>query len=347
MNNDHFSPSACHNLMYETSGRELEWQADSYPSVEHWQSHLRDKVAGLTGLTRITPSKDLAVESIWKQDDELGTIERIVFRSEPHTEVPAYVCLPAGVEKPYTFFICVQGHSTGMHNSIGRSFDDEFALAMPEGDRDFALGCMRRGIAALCIEQRAFGYRQEQLQQNRAGSYCHDAAMHSLMLGRTLVGERVFDVRRGVDYLSLRGDAAMDRIGLMGNSGGGTTTMFASALLPEISFAIPSCYFNTFQASIMSLYHCSCNYVPSILRYAEMSDVMGLFAPRKLVVVAGRDDDIFPLEATQASFDRLKGIYRAAGAEDNCRLVIGEGGHRFYADDAWPVMLSYLNSDQS
>ncbi len=347
MNANNFSPSACHSHIFESSTRELEWGPDAYPNVGRWQDLLRRKIADLTGLNRMTAADDLAIESVWKQDDDLGTIEKIVFTSEPFAEVPAYVCLPSNAKPPYTFFICVQGHSTGMHNSIGRSFDDEFVAAMPEGDRDFALGCMKRGIAALCIEQRSFGYRQESLQANRAAGYCHEAVMHALMLGRTLVGERVFDIRRGVDYLRGRGDAAMDRIGLMGNSGGGTTTMFGAALLPEIGFAMPSCYFNTFKASIMSLYHCSCNYVPHILRYAEMSDVMGLFAPRKLVVVAGREDPIFPLEATEASFVRLKDIYRAAGAEDNCRLVVGEGGHRFYADDAWPVMQSYLGRSDS
>ena len=139
----------------------------------------------------------------------------------------------------------------------------------------------------------------------------------------------------------------MDRIGLMGNSGGGTTTMFGAALLDRISYAIPSCYFNTFQASIMSINHCACNYVPGMLRYAEMSDVMGLFAPRKLVIVAGRDDDIFPLEATKASFAQLQQIYADAGAGESCSLVVGEGGHRFYADDAWPVMLAYMEEGRS
>lgn len=31
----------------------------------------------------------------------------------------------------------------------------------------------------------------------------------------------------------------------------------------------------------------------------------------------------------------LKKIYQAAGAENQLKLVIGDGGHRFYADAAW------------
>jgi dienelactone hydrolase len=158
-------------------------------------------------------------------------------------------------------------------------------------------------------------------------------------LGKTLIGERVFDVDRGIDYLSWRGDAKMNRIGVMGNSGGGTTTLFSAALLPRIAFAMPSCYFCTFRDSIMQIYHCADNYIPGIIKVAEMADIMGLFAPRPVVVVAGETDSIFPIQGVQKAFAQLQRIYQAADAPENCRLVIGQGGHRFYADDAWPVML--------
>jgi hypothetical protein len=68
-----------------------------------------------------------------------------------------------------------------------------------------------------------------------------------------------------------------------------------------------------------------------------MGDLAGLIAPRPLVVVAGRDDDIFPIGAVEETFETIGRIYRAAGVPDRCRLVVGEGGHRFYADQAWPV----------
>ena len=35
--------------------------------------------------------------------------------------------------------------------------------------------------------------------------------------------------------------------------GGGTVSLFSAALLPRISFAMPSCYFNTFRDSVMSI----------------------------------------------------------------------------------------------
>ncbi|NJL28377.1 MAG: hypothetical protein HC897_11055 [Thermoanaerobaculia bacterium] len=288
------------------------------------------------------PRPPLATEVLWRREHELGTIEKITFTCEPGSDAVAFVCLPRNVQPPYPFFICLQGHSTGMHLSIGVDRDDNSQAIVVERDYDFGLGCLRRGVAALCLEQRAFGERREQHQEIRTTHGCQDAAMHALMLGRTLAGERTFDVGRALDYLETRDDVDWARVGAMGNSGGGTITMFAAALHERLRFAMPSCSFCTFRDSIMAIRHCVDNYIPGLLVEAEMADVMGLFAPRPLVIVAGQDDPIFPVEATRTAFAALERIYRAAGAEENCRLVIGPEGHRFYAELGWGQMLPML-----
>ena len=335
-----YSPSLSHHHLIDSSSPSMSYDGGD---VAAWQRRLRRKVKSLIGM----PSGDrvaLDVRSLWKRRHPLGTIEKIVFTSEPYSDMMAYVCLPDSASAPYPFFVCVQGHTTGAHVSIAVDRDDNRIPIEVEGDRDFGLGCMRRGIAALCIEQRSFGERRERLQERVSPHGCHDAAMHALMLGRTLIGERVFDVDRGLDYLATRGDVDWSRVGIMGNSGGGTISLFAAAVLPRIRYAMPSCYFCTFRDSVMSIYHCSDNYVPGLLRYAEMADVMGLFAPRPVVLVAGEHDNIFPIEATRRAFADLKAIYEAAGAGGRCHLVVGSEGHRFYAEEAWPVMLSELDS---
>jgi len=342
--------------------RNLEAQLDLSPSLSHrhlmgrtppslaydggdvaaWQRRLRRTLRRLVGLPGRDARVPLHVRSLWRRDHELGTIEKIAFTCEPKADATAYVCLPRDARPPYAWFVCLQGHSGGNYNSIAVDPETEKKPIEVPGDRDFGLGCMRRGVAALCIEQRAFGERRERVQKRIAQHGCHDAAMHALMLGRTLLGERVFDVDRGLDYLYTRRDVDRRRIGVLGNSGGGTVSVFAAALLPRLRFAMPSCYFCTFRDSIMSIYHCMDNYVPGLLRYAEMADVLGLFAPKPVVVVAGEQDEIFPIGATRRAFRALKRIYRAAGAERRCHLVVGPEGHRFYADLAWPVMLREL-----
>ncbi len=336
----HLSPSILHRYLMDHTEQTLGYTGGD---VKAWQRKLRRKLRELLGMNQMPAERaDLNVRSLWKRDHKYGAIEKIAFTSESHSDVTAYVCLPQNVEPPYTFFICLQGHSTGAHNSIAVNRDDNSRPIRVAGDRDFGIGCMKRGIAALCIEQRSFGERREQMQVMRSNTPCDEAAMHALMFGRTLMGERVYDVDRGIDYLATRSDVNMKQVGVMGNSGGGTISVFSAAVLPRIALAMPSCYFCTFRDSIMSIHHCVDNYVPSLLRYAEMSDVMGLFAPKPVVIVAGKDDEIFPVAAVRRSFRRLKAIYKAAGAENNCRLVVGPKGHRFYAELAWSKMLRQI-----
>lgn len=333
------SPSEHHRYLMDRTVPALAYDGGD---VGAWQRRLRRALAKAVG-DLPEDRVPLRPRTLWKREHPLGTIEKVVFTSEPHCDVPAYVCLPRDAKPPYTAMVCLQGHSTGMHNSIAVQRDDNSLPHEVAGDRDFALGCMQRGIAALCIEQRSFGERRERRQVQVSSHGCHDATMQALLLGRTLIGERVYDVDRGIDYLLARGDIDPRRIGAMGNSGGGTITLFASALLPRIAFAMPSCYFCTFRDSIMSIYHCADNYVPGLLKIAEMADIAGLFAPKPMVVVAGKQDTIFPIGATRKAFRALRRIYAAAGAEDRCHLVVGPEGHRFYADLAWPKMLRELD----
>lgn len=334
----HLSPSENHKYLLSKIKPSMSFQGGEF---RPWQGKLRRKLRELLGeFPERRPS--LRVRSLWKREHPLGTIEKLVFTSEPKCDVPAYVCLPKNIDPPYAFVICLQGHSSGMHNSIGVQKEDETQPMDVPGDRDFGLGCMRRGVAALCIEQRSFGERKERKQECISQNGCHDATAQALLLGRTLIGERVFDVDRGIDYLASRGDADMSNVGVMGNSGGGTTALFAAALLPRIAYAMPSCYFCTFADSLMSIYHCMDNYIPGLLKYAEMSDVAGLIAPKPLVLVAGVEDPIFPIGGTRRAFKELKKIYAASGFKDRCHLVEGAEGHRFYANEAWPVLLDEI-----
>ncbi len=309
--------------------------------VKPWQARLRRELKRLVGAW---PAERVPLKPrhLWTRPHEFGTIEKLVFRSEAHADVPVYLCLPKNAQPPYPAMICLQGHSTGMHVSIAAQRADELQPMSVEGDRDFALGCMARGVAALCIEQRSFGERREQRQDQVSPQGCHDAVVHALLLGRTLVGERVYDVDRGIDFLETRPEIDSKRIGVMGNSGGGTTTIYAAALLPRLAFAMPSCAVCTFRDSLMAIYHCADNYVPGLMQVAEAGAVLALAAPKPMVVVAGQTDTIFPIGGVKKAFRETKAIYKAAGVADRCHLVVGPEGHRFYADLAWPVMLKEI-----
>ncbi len=335
------APNTCHQYLIKHAKQSLKFDKSNPKS---WKSKLKKKVKQCMGYDKM-PKEPCALKAktLWIKEHELGTIEKIFYTSETKTDVTAYLCLPKNAKAPYKCMITLQGHNSGVHWAINVDQEDESKAFIPDedGDRDFGLQCMRNGVAAFCIEQRSFGERRP--AQQHGGTMCHDAAVHAIMLGRTLIAERVYDVDRGLDYLSTRSEINMKAIGIMGNSGGGTTSLFAAAILPRISLASPGSYFCSFADSIFPIGHCTCNFVPDLINHAEMSDILGLLAPKPVIVVNGKEDELFPIRATRKQFKLLQHIYHAHKAKKHCHLVVGNGGHRYYAKESWPLILKEFN----
>ena len=55
------------------------------------------------------------------------------------------------------------------------------------------------------------------------------------------------------------------------------------------------------------------NYIPNLLRVAEMSDVASLVAPRAFFSESGTKDTIFPIKATREAYARLQRAYDLLG----------------------------------
>lgn len=309
-----------------------------------WQARARRKLYELLGIPEIEkyaadPALSVEYDRVCASD---GFREiRFRFTSEENVSVPCHLLVPLDVKKPLPTVICLQGHSTGMHISLRRPKypgDEETCLG---GDRDFAYRAVKEGICAVTLEQRCFG----ECGGTPDGPDCRQAAMRALLLGRTLIGERVWDVSRLINVLESDFSDYVDikKIICMGNSGGGTTTIYASALDTRIAVSIPSCAVCTYADSIGAMLHCECNFVPGIAKYFDMGELCGMVAPRMLIVVSGRQDGIFPIAGAEKCVADAKPIFAAAGSPENIAHVIGGQGHRFYADDTWPVIHGFLS----
>jgi len=313
--------------------REYPLAFDASKPFEEQQAAIELKFRELLGMPEKQTDPKPIVDFIRKDDERFNEI-RFKFESEPGLFVPCHLLLPKNYTGKLPVIIGMQGHATGMHISLGRAIYEGDEEDIKGGDRDFALQAVARGYAAVAMEQRGFG----ELQPTAGVKYrCLHVAAGAAELGRTLIGERISDVSRLIDALAAFEMLDLDRIGVMGNSGGGTTTYHAACIDKRIKVAMPSCAFCTFAGSIMAMRHCACNYIPGIMKWFEQPDEAIMIAPRPLVIVSGRKDGIFPIDHVLSAFEKVKAIYAAAGAPDNCKLVIGEEGHRFYAAQAWPV----------
>ena len=304
------------------------------------RDRMREK---LLELIKVPPKETSPVPLVDYEDRTYPDYDeiRFSFESERGIFIPAHMLIPKGGREKLPTVICLQGHSPGMHVSLGREAYPSKASIVVEGDRDFCLQAVARGYVAIALEQRGFG----ELHCGTKSNSCHELYFQYALLGQSLIGARIRDIMALIDAVEAGFSFVdMTRIGIMGNSGGGTSSYFAACVDERIKVSMPSSSFCSFTAAWGSIRHCCCGYVPGILNYMEMPDMAMMIAPRHLVVVNGVHDHLQPFEAAKEGFECVRQIYEAAGVPKHCDMVIGAEGHRFYAAEAWQIFDRHMQA---
>ena len=330
---------------WKQAPRYLKFQAENKRQAVAWQKRLRAKVTQLLGgfPESRTP---LAVKPIETKQFDGYTREKFVFESRPGVAVLAYLLTPKTGSGPWPVAICVPGHGRGVDDIVGIDERGRARTNKAGYQRDFAIQVVERGMAALALEPMGFGVRRDAVNKKKGlgQKACDPAAGAALLLGETMIGWRVWDVMRAIDWIETRRDLDAKRIGCVGISGGGTCTVFAAAVEPRIQAALVSGYLCQYRESILSIAHCIDNYVPGILNWAECSDVAGLMAPRALFVESGDRDPIFPVAGVETAYAEVERIYAAFGARDRLGKEIFAGEHVFHGRAGLPFLAAALKA---
>ncbi|MGC9467117.1 MAG: alpha/beta hydrolase family protein [Anaerolineae bacterium] len=337
--------------LYEAAEAEAEFafRAETREAWIAWRDAFRPRLRDALGLDVI--ATDLQGYSPRAEQDgsvNMGSYLRESWHLwvEPTVPLPFYLLRPKRRGGPLPLVLTPHGHNHP-HIYIGIAETEQEAASIQAGERDIAVQAVSEGYLTIAPTTRAFGETRtpRDMAENALHS-CRTQLMHDLLVGRTPIGDRVWDVSRLIDWALDTQDVDADRIAITGNSGGGTISLFAAACDPRISVAVPGSYFCTFSGSIGSIHHCACNYIPGILRLGEMYDVAGLIAPRPFRAIAGREDPIFPIEHVKVAFERLKQVYAVAGVPERCSLYVGHEGHRYYKDGAWPFIREHFGHER-
>jgi len=340
-----FDPVAWTLDRYKLAPLKLTFREGSRSKTESWQKKLRPLIAELLGGF---PKERGVLE--WRiletRDFPTYKREKFVMETRPGVGLLGYLLTPKGKREPHPTVICHPGHGRGVDDIVGIDDKGRDRTDKSGYQHDFAIQVVEQGMAAVAIEPMAFGCRRdERTKKGGLGrSACQPTAGAALLLGETMIGWRVYDVMRTIDWIETRKDLDAKRIGLTGISGGGTITVFAAALDPRIRAAFASGYLCTFRDSIYSLAHCIDNYVPGILHWAEMYDVAGLIAPRPFFAESGERDNIFPIQAFRESFAKVRKVYASLGAEGNIDHEVFNDEHAWHGVKGIPFLARHLGA---
>ena len=309
-----------------------------------WKAQVKEKLVELLGLDVIAENAiPLQMEIIEEEQKDGYKQIRFEFESERGAVVPCYLLIPDTGKEKYPVAIVLQGHNQqGFYSSIGKALCHE-TLDYDTGRGTFAVQAVQNGYIALAIDQRGMGSRsalntvERRVNLNPKGD-CYYEATTALMLGRTIIGERCWDISRAIDLLGNFKECDLENIVITGNSGGGTASFYASCVDERISVCAPSCSFCPYPESVLKFYHCSCNYIPQAFRYFDMQDLACLIAPRKLAIIAGKYDTAFLADGVKRGYKTVEKIYEKAGAKDNCSLTVTDKGHWWCEDVVWQTI---------
>lgn len=277
---------------------------------------------------------------------ETHTLQEIRFDSEAGESVPALLLRPKNLRGKAPVVLCPhQTTQAGKKEPAGLAGNPQLHTA---------LHLVQRGFVTFTYDALCFGERHDGL----TGHYGDAIPFYRKHPRWSLLGKMIWDLGRAVDYLETLDFVDATRIGSVGHSHGGITTIFAMAFDERIKAGASNCGFDVFRidgntwrwsrataliprlgfyisnpALNMDFYRA----VPDsevIETPFEMHELLSLIAPRPLFLSTSDEDFVFPNGGWSArrALARVKPVYELLGAEDRLSSYFFSGGHNFPSD---------------
>jgi len=288
----------------------------------------------------------LAVRLMEESSYDTHTLRKLVFQAEPNEFVPSYLLIPKNLHGKTSVVICPhQTTQEGKREPAGLAGNSQLQTA---------LHLVKRGFVTFTYDAICFGERHD-----RASGHYGDAIPFYRKHPRwSLLGKMIWDLGRAIDYLQTLDFVDSNRIGSVGHSHGGITTLFAMALDERLRAGASNCGFDTFRidGNTFRWSHATA-LIPKLGFYVsnpdinmdlyravpdsetihtpfDMHQLLSLIAPRPLFLSTSDEDFVFPNAGWSArrALARVKPVYELLGKQEHLSSYFFSGGHSFPGD---------------
>jgi dienelactone hydrolase len=261
------------------------------PDRATWEARAVRQRAAITralGLEPLPTRVPLAPLMRERRPHDGYSVENVAFTSVPGYLVTGNLYRPTRAKPPYAVILSPHGHG-GDHGRLSAVVQTRCAQLA------------RMGALVLAIDMVAYGESLPDLPR---------PAAHQTPLSPTL---QTWNGMRSLDLLLSLPDADASRVGVTGESGGGTQTFLLAALDPRVTASAP-----VVMVSAFFFGGCACESGRPIHRshdhFITNAEIAALAAPRPLLVVSDGKD--WTRRVPESEFPFLQRIYALHGAQD-------------------------------
>jgi hypothetical protein len=290
--------------------RTMRYTARPRAAAVRWQNEVRAKLARLLHIDDLQGHAiPLAVQVLSESEGPGYVLREVELSSTPGRRIKAMLSVPRDVPTPVPAVVCIHGHGGDRR----ATYEDARIY------KSFATALAGRGYATAAV----------------------DVGQHEVYEpGRTLVGERLWDLRRAIDLLASLKEVDRARIGCAGLSLGGEMAMWLAAMDTRVAACVSSGFLTVMDQ--MERDHCMCWKLDGLRELVDFADIYALIAPRPLQCQNGLREPptqfIVPL-ARQARRE-IRPIYADLGVPDNVVLDVHDGGHEIDL----PALLAFFEA---
>ena len=283
---------------------------DDPAAFEAWQEETREALVHALGFDDIEATGafvESELVAVLDRGDHL--VEKRLVEAHPGMWIPTLVLKPP--ESNGTLPAVLAHHG---HNQPGKSRDAIQTLAV---------NLARRGAVVVLPDWVFFG------DLTKADNN-HMHAEGNLLAGRSMNLPITSVARRMIDYMEQRSDVDVDRLGMVGHSGGAETTLYLSAVEPRIRAAAPIDGLDDWVFRVgYRLFRDPEHFPIALLTFGGYREVVALSAPRWFFSLTGNDDYIAgPTHVVQEVIADASAAWQHLGHPDRILHQGFGGGHQ-------------------
>ena len=291
----------------------------SAEDVTALQQELRARFLDLLGGLPEAATPVPPVEITGRIEADGYTIDKLVYESFPGYFVSALLYKPRNAKAGCPAVLSPCGHSP-----VGKAADTYQILHA---------NLARQGYVSLTYDPVGQAERSQfwdaDAGKSRFNLVCGEHAVLGnplYLLGTSLARYRIWDGLRGLDYLASLPEVDPQRIGCVGNSGGGTLTAYIAALDPRVAAAAICCYITTLPRRMANRIEADPDSDPEqdifdfVGQGIDHAGLVALRVPRP-TLLGTAEFDFFPIAGARESYNEARHIFAAAGAGERVTRV--------------------------